>query len=162
MRIAKFPDGQRLAGEGVNYWSATSGTITFATGSSYSTGAFAYVAPNQDVANFIIGLVEAWLLNLADLYLDVAAQMLAQGLKVFTLTPNGGTAADSFSVVITGLNFAAGITVTIGGHVYTPSLADSSDISIAYAGELTAGTYDVLATNTSGATFTLPQSFTLT
>lgn len=164
-KIIQFPDGTRLTDLNLTFWSASSSVVSVGlngtnSSGSYTYGAYTYTAPNDDVAAAIVKILDYWQTSPVDInYMNVSA---ALGVAIFTITPNSGTAASSFAIDLTGQQFTEQSTITIGGVVFpVTTFTDSANIEITYAGQLVAGTYDVIVQNPTGNPFAFTQSLTL-
>jgi hypothetical protein len=79
---------------------------------------------------------------------------------VSSVTPNSGSTNGGTGVTITGTNFAAGATVTLGGTAATNVNVGSSTSITATTPAHAAGAVDVVVTNTGGQSGTLASGFT--
>ena len=81
---------------------------------------------------------------------------------VTAISPTSGSTSGGTSVTITGTNFASGATVSIGGTAATSVTVVSSTSITATTPAHTAGTVDVVVTNTDSQNGTLSNGFTYT
>ena len=81
---------------------------------------------------------------------------------VSSISPNSGSTSGGTAVTITGTNFLAGATVSIGGAAATGVNVTSSTTINAVTPAHAAGTVSVTVTNTDGQSGTLANSFTYT
>jgi IPT/TIG domain-containing protein len=80
-------------------------------------------------------------------------------LRVTAITPANGTTLGGTAITITGSNFSAGATVTIGGVAATDVTVSGSALLTAVTAQRSAGTADVVVTS-GGKTASLPAAFT--
>ena len=79
---------------------------------------------------------------------------------VLTSTPGSGNPAGVAGVTLTGFNFLAGATVTVGGVAATNvNVADYSDITMTTPSLAPGSLNDVVVTNTDGSASTLPNGW---
>src|SRR5438105_496302 len=81
---------------------------------------------------------------------------------VSAISPNSGTAAGGTAVTITGTNFLAGATVSLGGTAATGVTVVSSTSITATTAAHAAGTVNVVVTNTDAQSGTLTNGYTYT
>jgi len=81
---------------------------------------------------------------------------------VTAISPTSGSTSGGTSVTITGTNFGSGATVSIGGTAATSVTVVSSTSITATTPAHTAGTVDVVVTNTDSQNGTLSNGFTYT
>jgi hypothetical protein len=84
----------------------------------------------------------------------------ASSPTVTAITPKAGASAGARSVTITGTNFQAGATVTIGGTAATNVVVVSSTQITALTPSHTAGAGNVTVTNSGGGAGTLTNGYT--
>jgi uncharacterized repeat protein (TIGR02543 family) len=77
-----------------------------------------------------------------------------------TIEPNTGSSTGGTSITITGTDFAAGATVTVGGAACTDVVVVSATSITCVTPAGTAGAKDVVVTNTNGGTVTSAAGFT--
>jgi len=82
--------------------------------------------------------------------------------NISSISPSSGPSTASTSVTITGTGFNAGATVTIGGSSCSGAAVSGSTTITCTAPPHTAGTFDVVVTNSDGQSDTLPSGFTYT
>ena len=81
---------------------------------------------------------------------------------VAAISPGSGTASGGTAVTITGTGFLTGATVKLGGTTATNVTVTSSSTMTATTAAHTAGTVDVVATNTDSQSGTLGSGYTYT
>ena len=80
--------------------------------------------------------------------------------SITSISPSVGDSTGATSITITGTEFAAGVTVTVGGQPCTPVVVVSSTSITCTTPAGTVGTADVVVTNTDTGTVTSAGAFT--
>lgn len=122
-------------------------TITAVT-PAHAAGAVSVVVTNPDGAS--VTSVSA--------FTYVEAQPAAP--TIISITPTSGPAAGGTTVTITGTNFAAGATVTVGGVAATNVTVASATTITAVTPAHAAGAVNVVVTNPGGMSVTAANAFT--
>lgn len=82
--------------------------------------------------------------------------------EIISISPTSGTTSGGTSITVSGTGFSTGATVTLGGTAATNVVIVSSVSITATTAAHTAGTVDVVVTNSNGQSETLSNGFTYT
>src|SRR5437868_6045842 len=145
-----FDMAQRLVGMS---FSKGSGTLTVTA------------PPNGDIAPpgyYMLFLVNSSGVPSVAKFTKLGTTSSAPAPTVSAISPNSGAAAGGTAVTITGTNFLAGATVTLGGTAATGVTVVSSTSMTATTAAHAAGTVNVVVTNTDAQSGTLTNGYTYT